>query len=50
VISNGFIQVDDFGHWEGCKKAIREFEASRNICFKFSAIDGTGVWFEKPKL
>ena len=50
VITNGFIQVDDYGHWEGCKKAIKEFEASRNICFKISAIDGTGVWFEKPEL
>jgi hypothetical protein len=49
VITNGFIQVDDYGHWDGCKKAIKEFEVYRNIRFKISPIDGTGVWFKKPE-
>ncbi|MDP8935299.1 MAG: class I SAM-dependent methyltransferase, partial [Cyanobacteriota bacterium] len=26
VISNGLIQVDDYGHWEGCKQAVHDFE------------------------
>ena len=50
VISDGFIQVDDYGHWDGCKKAVKEFEASRNTCFKIFPIDGTGVWFKKTEL
>jgi hypothetical protein len=50
VIADGFIQVDDYGHWEGCKKAVKEFEASRNTRFKINPIDGTGVWFRKPEL
>ncbi len=50
VINEGFIQIDDYGHWEGCKKAVKEFEASRNTCFKIFPIDGTGVWFKKPEL
>ena len=48
VIANGYIQVDDYGHWDGCKKALKEFEASRNLHFKIHPIDGTGVWFRKP--
>lgn len=48
VVNNGFVQVDDYGYWQGCKKAIHEFESSRNIHFEINQIDGTGVWFRKP--
>jgi predicted O-methyltransferase YrrM len=48
VTDNGIMQADDYGHWEGCKKAIHEFEAARGISFSINAIDGTGVWFAKP--
>jgi predicted O-methyltransferase YrrM len=44
----GLVQVDDFGYWEGCAKAIRDFEAERNLRFEMQRIDGCGVWFEKP--
>lgn len=47
VIAGGFIQVDDYGHWEGCKKALHNFENSRNELFKLHQIDYTGVWFQK---
>jgi hypothetical protein len=47
VIAGGFIQVDDYGHWEGCKKALHDFENSRNELFKLHQIDYTGVWFQK---
>ena len=26
VIVGGIIQVDDYGYWAGCKKALNEFE------------------------
>ena len=48
VDSNGFIQVDDYGYWEGCRKAIHEFEKNKGIHFNIQKIDGTGVWFQKP--
>ncbi|MBM4147174.1 MAG: hypothetical protein FJ240_13040, partial [Nitrospira sp.] len=48
IVHNGFIQVDDYGHWEGCKKAIHEFEALRNIKFDLHKIDYSGIWFSKP--
>jgi predicted SAM-dependent methyltransferase/tetratricopeptide (TPR) repeat protein len=41
------IQIDDYGHWQGCKKAIHEFEARKNLKFDLNWIDDTGVWFQK---
>ncbi|MBE9037329.1 glycosyltransferase [aff. Roholtiella sp. LEGE 12411] len=54
VVPNGMIQVDDYGHWEGCKKAVNEFERLKENQFILHQIDYTGVWFQKlqyyPKL
>jgi len=43
----GFIQVDDYGYWEGCKKAIDEFQIKNSLNFQINIIDSTGVWFNK---
>lgn len=48
IVNDGILQVDDFGHWEGCRKAIHEFEQKRGVKFGVNVIDGTGVWFPKP--
>ena len=47
VVPNGFIQIDDYGHWEGCKNAIHEFERGCGQSFALRVIDYTGVWFQK---
>ncbi len=47
VISGGVIQIDDYGHWEGCKKAVDEFAQKRQLRFEFHRIDQTGVWLRK---
>ncbi|MFM6396688.1 TylF/MycF/NovP-related O-methyltransferase, partial [Planktothrix sp.] len=47
VVSLGMIQIDDYGHWEGCKKAIHEFEKLKQESFRLHQIDYTGVWFRK---
>lgn len=47
VVAEGFIQIDDYGHWEGCRQAIREIDRRRNAAFAFRGIDDTGVWFRK---
>ncbi|MEG4802207.1 TylF/MycF/NovP-related O-methyltransferase [Microcoleus sp. ARI1-B5] len=49
VISNGLIQVDDYGHWEGCKQAVHDFEKMKDESFSLHTIDETGVWFQKFK-
>jgi glycosyltransferase involved in cell wall biosynthesis/predicted O-methyltransferase YrrM len=47
VEPDGFIQIDDYGHWEGCRRAVHEFERSQNAAFALRSIDYTGVWFRK---
>jgi cephalosporin hydroxylase len=47
VVPKGFVQIDDYGHWEGCKKAIHEFERGCGQSFALRVIDYTGVWFQK---
>lgn len=43
------LQVDDYGYWDGCKRAIAEFQHERGLNFRLHEIDGTGVWFLKEK-
>ncbi|MBD3883884.1 class I SAM-dependent methyltransferase [Phormidium tenue FACHB-886] len=47
VVRNGFIQIDDYGHWEGCRQAVHEFERSQDAAFALRTIDYTGVWLRK---
>lgn len=47
VTRGGFIQIDDYGYWEGCKRAVSEFEAARGLKFSLHKIDSTGVWLIK---
>jgi len=49
ILSPGaYVQVDDYGYWDGCRKAIHEFERERDLSFALNRIDATGVWFVKP--
>jgi glycosyltransferase involved in cell wall biosynthesis/predicted O-methyltransferase YrrM len=47
VVANGVIQVNNYGFWEGCRKAIHDFERSHGLSFALRAIDDVGVWFDK---
>jgi hypothetical protein len=49
VNQRGYIQVDDYGFWEGCKKAIHEWEHQQGTAFELQKIDSSGVCFLKPK-
>lgn len=48
VVPRGWIQVDDYGFWEGCRKAIEEFFAEHRLDLPLERIDETGVRFRKP--
>lgn len=48
LVNGAFVQVDDYGYWEGCRKAIHEFMDARSLQFDMKQIDATGVWFVKP--
>jgi glycosyltransferase involved in cell wall biosynthesis/ubiquinone/menaquinone biosynthesis C-methylase UbiE len=42
------IQIDDYGAWDGCKKAILDYSTQHDLFFDVHDIDGTGVWCTKP--
>lgn len=48
VIIGGYIVLDDYGYWEGAKKALDEFFIKRKISPELIKIDYTGVYFKKP--
>jgi O-methyltransferase len=48
VVPGGFVFIDDYGYWEGARKAVDEFLASRNIDATFQKVDTTAAYFRKP--
>jgi len=49
VCPGGFIVLDDYGHWEGCRRATDEFLQNHNISVKLKKVDYAGHYFQKPK-
>jgi O-methyltransferase len=47
VTDGGFIIIDDYGYWEGCKKAVDEFLSERWLHPEFEKIDSGGYYFVK---
>jgi hypothetical protein len=48
LLPGACIQVDDYGYWDGCRKAVHEFFDQRGIAPALRKIDASGVWFVKP--
>ena len=48
IQSGGYLVIDDYGRWKGCKKAIDEFFMQRNIIPELSESDYTGRVYKKP--
>lgn len=48
VVPGGFVIIDDYGYWEGCKRAVDEFLAARGLSVTLVPVDDSGVWFEVP--
>jgi hypothetical protein len=49
VSPGGIIQIDDYGHWAGARKATHEFLAKRSINVRLRYLDYTGRQFRKPR-
>lgn len=49
VQPGGFIVIDDYGHWEGCKRATDEFLRESAIDVKLIEVDYTGRYLQKPQ-
>jgi len=48
VTPGGLIQFDDYGYWQGARKAVDEFMAKRNIKSSLQKIDYSGRFLVKP--
>lgn len=42
LVKGGILIIDDYGHWEGCKKAVDEYFNKHNITIFLARIDYTG--------
>jgi hypothetical protein len=47
VIQGGFVVIDDYGYWKGCKKAVDEFIEQKKLNIELIKVDYTGVYFLK---
>lgn len=47
VVDGGYIVVDDYGHWKGCRKAVDEFRDRRGITGELVRVDYSGAFFGK---
>jgi hypothetical protein len=48
VSSGGIVQIDDYGDWQGARKAVDDFLAARGLKMPLRYIDQTGRWLRKP--
>jgi O-methyltransferase len=48
VVDGGFIIIDDYGDFSGCRKAVDEFLSSRGVEVSLEVIDTEGRFFRKP--
>jgi O-methyltransferase len=47
VVTGGFISIDDYGYWPGCKLAVDEFFDQRGLPYTLQEVDSSGCWFQK---
>jgi hypothetical protein len=45
VQEGGIVQIDDYGYWQGCRKAVAEYFGGRPPTLH--DVDGVGVWLQK---
>lgn len=50
VVDGGFVIIDDYGTFTGCRKAVNEFFESRGVEPALVDIDGEGVYLRKRQV
>ncbi len=48
VTRGGYVVIDDYGYWRGCRQAVDEFRASRRLDVELVDVEGNAIYFEKP--
>jgi len=49
VQPGGYVVLEDYGDWEGCRIATDEFLKNRVLDVKLIQVDYTGFYFQKPQ-
>jgi O-methyltransferase len=49
VVPGGYVIIDDYGYWEGCRRAVDEFLAARRLRVTLVPVDDQAVWWEVPR-
>lgn len=44
----GVLQIDDYGHWDGCRMAVLEYQRRHGCALDLRPIDYSGVWCPAP--
>ena len=47
VVNEGYVIIDDYGFFPGCRKAVDEFLDSRGLKVQFAGVDYSRVYFKK---
>jgi O-methyltransferase len=47
VVAGGFVSLDDYGTWPGCRRAVDEFFQARQLTVTLHRVDETAHWFQK---
>jgi O-methyltransferase len=48
VVQGGYVVLDDYGYWEGCRKATDEFMSEQGIKAELVRVDDSCHFFRKP--
>lgn len=47
LVSGGYLIIDDYGHWDGAKKAVDEYFGEDFVSIYFTKLDYTGIMIKK---
>jgi O-methyltransferase len=47
VVPGGFVSIDDYGHWPGCREAVDTFFKKRGLSYELRHVDYSARWFQK---
>jgi len=47
LVVGGYLIIDDYGYWAGCRKAVDEFFGNEFVKNNFEKLDNTGIMYRK---